>query len=194
MTRESFDTTFSLFQLYEVLETHSSATKVKKLLKTFKCSKNIDLQDFLHNKALTFEKNLRARTYIYIDNDTKEVVAYFTIAISTLHTESISSETIKLLDGYQNDVKTIPCFLIGQLGKSDKFQKKKIGEYILEDSVDIIDESHRSLGARFILLDAINNDKLISFYQKNLFFPIENSMTNESIKMIKPYFESIEYE
>ena len=194
MTRESFDTTFSLFQLSEVLETHSSATKVKKLLKTFKCSKNIDLQDFLHNKALTFEKNLRARTYIYIDNDTKEVVAYFTIAISTLHTESISSETIKLLDGYQNDVKTIPCFLIGQLGKSDKFQKKKIGEYILEDSVDIIDESHRSLGARFILLDAINNDKLISFYQKNLFFPIENSITNESIKMIKPYFESIEYE
>ena len=194
MTRKLFDLSFSLFQLSEVLETHSSITKVKKLLKTFKCSKNLDLQDFLHNKALTFEKNLRARTYIYIDNDTKEVVAYFTIAISTLHTQSISSQTIKLLDGYQDDVKTIPCFLIGQLGKADKFEKKKIGEYILEDSVDIIDESHRSLGARFILLDAINNDKLISFYQKNLFFPIENSITNESIKMIKPYFESIEYE
>ena len=194
MTRKLFDLSFSLFQLSEVLETHSSITKVKKLLKTFKCSKNLDLQDFLHNKALTFEKNLRARTYIYIDNDTKAIVAYFTIAISTLHTQSISSQTIKLLDGYQDDVKTIPCFLIGQLGKADKFEKKKIGEYILEDSVDIIDESHRSLGARFILLDAINNDKLISFYQKNLFFPIENSITNESIKMIKPYFESIEYE
>jgi len=194
MTRELFDVSFSLFQLSEVLETHSSITKVKKLLKTFKCSKNLDLQDFLHNKALTFEKNLRARTYIYIDNNTKEVVAYFTVAISTLHTQSISSQTIKLLDGYQNDVKTIPCFLIGQLGKADKFEKKKIGEYILEDSVDIIDESHRSLGARFILLDAINKDKLISFYQKNLFFPIEKSITNESIKMIKPYFESIEYE
>lgn len=137
---------------------------------------------------------MRARTYIYIDNTTKEVVAYFTVAISTLHTQSISSQTIKLLDGYQDDVKTIPCFLIGQLGKADKFEKKKIGEYILEDSVDIIDESHRSLGARFILLDAINNDKLISFYQKYLFFPIEKSITNESIKMIKPYFESIEYE
>ena len=194
MTREFFDASFSLFQLSEVLGTHSSITKVKKLLKTFKCSKNIDLQDFLHNKALTFEKNLRARTYIYIDNNTKEVVAYFTVAISTLHTQSISSQTIKLLDGYQDDVKTIPCFLIGQLGKADKFEKKKIGEYILEDSVDIIDESHRSLGARFILLDAINKDKLISFYQKNLFFPIEKSITNESIKMIKPYFESIEYE
>jgi len=91
MTRELFDVSFSLFRLSEVLEIHSSNTKVKKLLRTFKCSKNIDLQDFLHDKALTFEKNLRARTYIYIDNDTKEVAAYFTIAISTLHTQSISS-------------------------------------------------------------------------------------------------------
>jgi len=80
------------------------------------------------------------------------------------------------------------------LVKQTNLKRKKIGEYILEDSVDIIDESHRSLGARFILLDAINNDKLISFYQKNLFFPIEKSITDESIKMIKPYFESIEYE
>lgn len=126
MTRDEFDDAFSLYQLSELVEEISSNRKVKKLLETFPCSKNRDLQDFLHNKALTFEKHLRSRTYLYVDNDTKAVAAYFTIAISTLHTEGISSDIIKMLDGYQDDTKSIPCFLIGQLGKSDQYETKKL--------------------------------------------------------------------
>ena len=84
--------------------------KLKEFLQTFPCSINPDLEDFLNNKAVTFEKHLRSRTYIYIDNQTKKVAAYFTIAISTLHTEGISSEVIKMLDGYQDDTTSIPCF------------------------------------------------------------------------------------
>ncbi|HES60076.1 MAG TPA: hypothetical protein ENO18_06570 [Caldithrix sp.] len=189
MTRSQFDEAFSLFPLSEIIENSDSNRKIKKLLKTFGCSKNIDLQDFLYNKTLTFEKNLRSRTYIYIENDTKEVAAYFTITISTLHTDGISTEVIELLDGYQNDVKSIPCFLIGQLGKSDKFERSKIGAFILDDAIEIIDQSQLSLGGRFILLDAINQDKVIKFYENNAFFPIEEDADSESIKMIKPYFE-----
>jgi hypothetical protein len=119
MNRNKFDDDFSCFSLSEIIDKSISNNKIKKLLQTFKCIKNIDLQDFLHNKALVFEKNLRSRTYLYIDNNTKNVVAYFTIAINTLYTDNISSEVIKLLDGYKNDTKSIPCFLIAQLGKSD---------------------------------------------------------------------------
>ena len=192
MTREQFDNTFSLFQLSEIIHFHQSTSQVKKLLKTFSCTRNKDLEDFLHNKALTFEKHLRSRTYLYINNETKEVAAYFTIAISMLYTDNISTKTIKLLDGYKDNITTIPCFLIGQLGKSDKYEKFKIGEYILEDSVDVIDKAHNTLGGRFILLDAVNDDRLIKFYKNNLFFPIEENDKNESIKMIRPYFEVFE--
>jgi len=189
MTQEEFDESFSLFPLEEVLKTTSS-TKAKKLLKTFQCSKNIDLQDFLYNKAITFEKHFRARTYLYISNDTQEVAAYFTIAISVLFTDGISEDVVLLLDGYKKETKTIPCFLIGQLGKSDKFASKKIGEYILSEAVSIIDDSQSALGGRFILLDAINEKKLIKFYEDNAFFPIEDNPESDSIKMIKPYFDS----
>lgn len=190
MNRKEFDDTFSLFQLAEITQSFQSASQVRKLLKTFKCSRNKDLEDFLYNKAFTFEKNLRSRTYLYINNETKEVAAYFTIAISMLYTDTISTTTIKLIDGYKDDVKTIPCFLIGQLGKSNKYEKFKIGEYILEDAVEVIDKAHNALGGRFILLDAVNDDRLIRFYEDNLFFPIEQlGDAGESIKMIRPYFE-----
>ena len=191
MTRVSFDESFSMYQLSELIEGMPSKRKVKELLQTFPCSRNSDLQDFLHNKALTFEKHLRSRTYLYIDNETKEVSAYFTISIATLHTDDISSEVIKMLDGYQENTKSIPCFLIGQLGKSDHYENKKIGAFILEDSIEIIDNLHSAVGGRFILLDAININEVISFYEDSLFFPIETSNT-ESIKMIRPYFEELE--
>jgi len=64
----------------------------------------------------------------------------------------------------------------------------KIGEFILNDTISIIDKSQKSLGGRFILLDAINNQKVLSFYERNAFFSIEEDRDNESIKMIKPYF------
>ncbi|MCB4762230.1 MAG: hypothetical protein LGB78_04345 [Sulfurovum sp.] len=189
MTRPQFDELFSLFSLSEIIENKNSRGGVKKLLKTFSCTRNRDLQDFLYNRAVTFEKNLRSRTYLYINNTTQEVAAYFTITINTLHTDSISPEVIELLDGYKNDVASIPCFLIGQLGKSDKFEPRKIGEYILNDAIEIIDQSQKSLGGRFILLDAINKEQVIKFYEANAFFPIEEDPHSESIKMIKPYFE-----
>ncbi|MCB4758101.1 MAG: hypothetical protein LGB02_01815 [Sulfurovum sp.] len=189
MTRPQFDELFSLFSLSEIIENKNSRGGVKKLLKTFSCARNRDLQDFLYNNAVTFEKNLRSRTYLYINNTTQEVAAYFTITINTLHTDSISPEVIELLDGYKNDVASIPCFLIGQLGKSDKFEPRKIGEYILNDAIEIIDQSQKSLGGRFILLDAINKEQVIKFYEANAFFPIEEDPHSESIKMIKPYFE-----
>ncbi|KIM11386.1 MAG: hypothetical protein KU37_07110 [Sulfuricurvum sp. PC08-66] len=192
MKRKDFDNSFSLFPLSEILQIHSSKTKVKKLLETFICTKNSDLENFLHNQAMTFERNLRSRTYLYVENETKKVVAYFTIALNILHTDKISSEVIFLLDGYKNDSKTIPCFLIGQVGKSDLYEKVKIGEYILADAVEIINSAQQALGGRFILLDAINQSKVVAFYQQNAFFPIEKEEGQESIKMIKPYFEVME--
>lgn len=220
MTRNDFDNTFSQYQLSTLIESSSSKRKLRTFLETFSCSKNKDLQDFLHNKALTFEKYLRSKTYLYIDNHTKKVAAYFTIAISILHTDGISSEIIKILDGYQENTESIPCFLIGQLGKSDEYKVKKIGDYILEDAIEIIDGLHEAVGGRFILLDAVNNTKVIEFYQDNMFFPIEQDSNAdtvsrhnifltiyhfiigifsqkqyyglESIKMIRPYFEQAE--
>lgn len=188
MNRNKFDDNFSCFSLSEIIEKPVSNNKIKKLLQTFKCDQNLDLQDFLHNKALVFEKNLRSRTYLYIDNNTKNIVAYFTIAINTLYTDDISSKVIKLLDGYRDNTESIPCFLIGQLGKSDLYKNIKLGQFIIEDAIEIIDNSQMSLGGRFILLDSINIKEVISFYEDNLFFVIEDNQKLDSIKMIKPYF------
>jgi len=175
---------YKFFSLNELLE-FSSKSQIKKLVKTFKCQKNADLELFLHQKAIIFEKKGRSRTYLYIDTKAKKIIAYFTISISSLNIENFSTKTISYLYG-QNNVssKCLPCYLIGQLGKSDNCNLK-IGNQLLKKSITIIIKGHNILNGRFILLDSLNNDKIIKFYQNNGFIPIENvKKEKEVIKMI----------
>lgn len=188
MTRKKFDETYSCIKLADLLSQADSKKKVQDILKTFSCLKNKDLKNFLHNKSITFEQNFRSRTFLYID-ETKQVVAYYTIAISSLLTENLDSQTIKFLDGHQDNMQVIPHYLIGQLGKSDTC-KHKIGNFILADALNAIDECQKKMGGRFISVDAINEAKVIEFYRKNSFIEIENNTNKtDSIKMIKPYFD-----
>jgi len=89
--------------------------------------------------------------------------------------------------GDLNNTKDIPCFLIGQLAKSDKFLNKKLGRNIMDLAIEKIETAQKIVGGRFILLDAVNNEKVIKFYEEFGFFKIEHS-TKENIKMIKPFY------
>lgn len=81
MTRLEFESAYSCRKLADFIDGQST-NQTKKFLKTFSCSKNADVQDFLRNKAITFERNLRACTYLYINNADKSVAAYITIGIN----------------------------------------------------------------------------------------------------------------
>jgi len=177
---------FITYSLQEFLDNFST-NQVKKLLTTFKCGLNKDVEDFLYNKAITFEKKLRAKTYFLLEKETKTIAGYVTIAISVLYAKEIEDE-ILLEIGDLKETKDIPCFLIGQLAKSDNFKDKKLGTYIIKLAFNKLKEAHKLVGGRFILLDALNNEKIIEFYEKSGFFKIEHK-TKESIKMVKPFYE-----
>lgn len=82
MTKIEFKKLYSRNKLADFIDT-SSTNQVKKTLKAFVCTKNTDVQDFLHNKAITFERNLRSCTYLYVSNADKSVAGYFQSALLT---------------------------------------------------------------------------------------------------------------
>lgn len=73
MTRIEFESAYSRQKLADFIDGQST-NQTKKFLKTFICTKNTDVQDFLHNKAITFERNLRSCTCLYVSNADKSVV------------------------------------------------------------------------------------------------------------------------
>ena len=161
---------------------------VLNLCQTFKCSINKDLEDFIADKrkAISFEKRSITKTYLYLSLD-KEIVAYFSISLNILKTNTLSKSIIKKIDGIDKNRKEIACFLIAQLGKSDKCVYN-IGSYILSDSIDTIKEASNIIGGRVIVLDAINHPKVIDFYEKNYFITLNTSLTSKSVKMYYPLY------
>lgn len=146
------------------------------------------MQDFLHNKAITFERNLHSCTYLYMSNADKSVAGYFSIGITYTLTNKLDKAVVKFLDGYTDETIAIPCYLVGQLGKNDKC-KDKIGKFLLDDALSFVDKAQGILKGCFVLIDSVNDDKVINFYKENSFIALENDKSLKSIKMIKPYFE-----
>jgi hypothetical protein len=174
---------YKFYSLSYLLNT-LNRTKLKKLLKTFKCSLNKDIEFFLHRNALLFEQKQRSKTYIYLNIDTMEVAGYFTIGISCIDVESFSISTLqKIYDKNHISKKCLPCYIIGQLGKSDKYKKVK-GTTLLKKSIEIIQEANKLLNSKIIVLDSINYKKVIEFYKEYGFFELEEILVSkESIKM-----------
>lgn len=166
--------------------------KLHTILSTFKCDKNIDLQDFLTSpdKAILLEKKHITRTYLYLEFIENEinVTAYFTVTIKVLETNYLSKSLIKKLDGIDKNRENIPCYLIAQLGKNSSCTYK-IGQSILDDAIDTIKESNKLVGGRFIILDAINVKKVINFYteEPNSFILLDKQVKDkENLKMYYP--------
>lgn len=191
MTRIEFESAYSRQKLADFIDGQST-NQTKKFLKTFICTKNTDVQDFLHNKAITFERNLRSCTYLYMSNADKSVAGYFSIGITYTLTNKLDKAVVKFLDGYTDETIAIPCYLVGQLGKNDKC-KDKIGKFLLDDALSFVDKAQGILKGRFVLIDSVNDDKVINFYKENSFIALENDKSLKSIKMIKPYFEYSEF-
>ncbi|WP_121628899.1 hypothetical protein [Poseidonibacter antarcticus] len=192
MTDEEYYQSLELTQLTTLLKDYEEV-KVLKLLETFTCSINEDLQNFLHNKnkAIRLEKSHVTRTYLYTaitENNNPVIVGYFTISLKVLETNGLSKSIIKKLDGIDKARKHIPCYLIAQLGKSTNCSSK-IGQFMLDESIETIKETNSIIGGRFIILDSVNQEKVISFYEKepNSFILLdEKDKSKENLKMYYP--------
>lgn len=100
------------------------------LLSSFSCAKDADIESFLHNKAVNFEKLSKSRTYLIMDEDDltegKEhpaIYGYVALALKILSVpDNASNRLRKELDGlsakiHGQQISDFPCYLIGQLLK-----------------------------------------------------------------------------
>ena len=106
----------------------SDEEKAQKLISIFVCKKDMDIENFLKEKAILFEKMGKSRTYFLYDEEDDEfkILAYFTLAIQVLKVpeELLSGRKTKIYDGFSSKIRGIkitefPAILIGQFGKNE---------------------------------------------------------------------------
>jgi hypothetical protein len=126
---------------------------VREVLSLFFCPKNSDVETFLRDKAITFEKASRARTYLILDEEALtdgkiNIIAYFTVSMKALNLrEGISKNVRKHLDGLGNKQgSTFVVYLIGQLGKNDTYRSEIDGKELITRAIATIKEAYEIVG------------------------------------------------
>lgn len=166
------------------------------ILKNFKNKYNKDIEDFLHNKAIEFEKAGLSSTHL-VFNENFVLLGYFSLAnkpllVSKRNYEALSKSQRKKLcqngkrlttDGY-----IVNSYLLGQIGKNHSEQIKAEehidGTQLLTLAYDSLMEAKKIVNVRYVWLECENNEKLLSFYKNFGFEEIENFISGNGLKVL----------
>lgn len=144
-------------------------------LNTFHCEKNFQVEEFLKKEALVYEKANISRTFVVVDNNNGlysknnilKLLGYFTVALKVLDIpENITPSQKRKICGFRFDgITEVPVYLIGQIGKNDKYSSEISGMELMSRAESVIKEAYKHVGGRIILLECENREKLIKFYK-----------------------------
>lgn len=174
------------------------------ILSSFSCEQDEDIENFLHNKAVDFEKLSKARTYLICDEeqitsddfclDQLKIYGYVAIALKILSVpEEWSNRKRKELDGlsgkfHGEPIKDFSCYLIGQLSRNSNVSPGSIsGKELLQVAYDVIAAAVDAVGGRYMMIECQENEKLVQFYSENGFEEIQKSTdgTHTMVQMIR---------
>lgn len=168
------------------------------ILSSFSCELDEDIENFLYNKAVEFEKLSKARTYLICDEDQVleenfcldqlKIYGYVAIALKILSVPEVwSNRKRKELDGLNAKIHGKPindfsCYLIGQLSRNSEVSHDSLsGKDLLQVAYDVIADAVDAVGGRYMMIECRNEEKLINFYLANGFEEIQKSSDGNHI-------------
>lgn len=132
-------------------------------LSDFRCGLEKDLEYFLSNKAVDYENEGKGKSFLVIDDDLfqqeKEIriIAYYTLALTAIDTSTYSDNKKKKIVGdYPNRTQrnSFPAFLIGQLGRDDRYSKEQLdGKTIMCEVYHTLKTANSIIGCKLVVLE-----------------------------------------
>jgi len=159
------------------------------MIEEFSCARDPDVEAFLKEKAVPYERSGVSRTYFYtMEEDKPCIVAFFAVAITSTGFERVTkSRKAKILGGKPGrDTKDhFGGILIAQLARCDDYSTEDInGKEMLFDAEKIIERGRYFLGGKVIYLDC--RKSLIEFYEENGYSQMsDDPYSHDLYKMFK---------
>lgn len=161
---------------------------------SFEC-KDEDLNHFLWDDAKLYLKELMAVTYLLVDRNANQTVAYFSLLNDKVSYDSDNRSIWNKLNrkiSNRKRRKTYPSVKVGRFAVSRNYEGHGIGSEILNFIKIFFIEGNKT-GCRFITLDAYAD--AVSFYQKNGFDFFTEKDKNEETRLmffdLKPFKDAM---
>ena len=141
----------------------------------FSCG-NADLDDFFQNDATRYAYYLMGKTYCFrLNSDPSKIVCALTVSNDSIRIYDLPRsrrDYMKSLTHHEKPLRRYPGVLIGRLGVSSEFAGKGVGSEALDFVKGWFYSSSNKTGCRFVIVDAVNDLQVLSFYEKNGFRPL----------------------
>lgn len=154
---------YSVISLHELLK-HELVDEAKLLecFKKFSCSQERDLENFLVHLAVSYEYIEFGKTFLIIDNNKLnneeiEIAAFFTLGQVSVDISILSKKQKRKIIGSvpgRDGMASFSGYLIGQLGRCDKYTKDQLpGSIILDECHCRLEVAQTIVGGKLVLLE-----------------------------------------
>ena len=130
-----------------------------------------DMDEFFQKDALDYTRYRMGKSYCFrMKDDTQTIVACFTVSNDSIRIYNLPRsrrDYMKSLTHHEKPLRRYPGVLIGRLGVSSEFAGKGVGSEALDFVKGWFYSSSNKTGCRFVIVDAVNDLQVLSFYEKN---------------------------
>lgn len=126
-----------------------------------------------------------------------DTIAYFSVSNDSIRYEDAPSKSqfkkkiLKPIPYEKRGLKTIPAVKIGRFAVNTSYQGKGVGSGLMNYIKWLFIDKNKT-GCRYIIVDAVKNDKTIQFYRNNGFHLLEKKHSPDE-RTILMFFDLMEY-
>lgn len=138
----------------------------------FVCSKDADIHSFFHGEFEDYSFQLLGKSYCFTTKRDNRMVAAFTVANSSIRVDNMPKSKRNKLNRripFSKQRSQYPAVLVGQLVVFDEFQGLEIGQEMMDFIKAWFIDPLNKTGCRYIIVDAVNKEKVLQFYVNNGF-------------------------
>ena len=157
--------------MFEQCDFMELTEEVLQQCKGFTC-KDEDITEFFTQDYADYAYQLLGKSYCFVKPDTSEIVCAFTVANSSVKVDSLPSNLRNKLNRKIPNAKRrpqYPAVLVGQLAVSDLFSGHHVGDELLDFIKSWFIDPLNKTGCRYVIVDAVNHQKVFEYYQRNGF-------------------------
>lgn len=189
---------YIVVSLGDILSTGVDRDKVEE---AFKSQQEVDLENFLVNKAILYENSQYGKTFLLLDKKQLEhgnfqIIAYYTIALKSLDITHLSKKRRRKVLGGQpgrDQMHSMSAYLIGQIGRNDIYTHDEMdGETILNECYHSISIAARIVGGQLIVLEC-REHMYEKFYQKQSYLKLYDELSEDGLFTLYKRIDFQEY-
>ena len=148
----------------------------------FDCQREPAIQDFFRDEAVFNAHEMMSKSYCFYKMDTMEAVAAFCVISTDIAVDLIPKSTRNKLNRkipYAKQRDHYPAVLIGQIAVFDRFTQYHLGDELMDSIKWWLRNVANLVAARYVVVDAVNHEKVLQFYLRNQFWPVFKTEDDE---------------